>query len=653
MCGIAGSISLSWTALPALERELEVMNAVQRHRGPDGSGVWQHPEKTLGLAHRRLGIIDLSRGGQPMTDENGRWLSFNGEIYNFLELRNEIGKHKFRTDSDTEVILRGYDHWGSDCLNHFRGMWSFALWDEQKKELFCSRDRLGIKPFYYLVKDGVLRFASEVKALLPFLDQVEIDTEALKEYLTFQFCLSGRTLFKDIQELRPGHTLTVSNGRVIVRKYWEVVYQPDKHHSALYFEERLRGLLEESVDLHLRSDVPIGAYLSGGLDSSIVSSLAAARHCRGFEAFIGKFAGPEYDESPYAREVAKEFGFELHELEIKPEDFIDNIRKVIYHLDYPTAGPGSFNQYMISALAARTKKVVLGGQGADEIFGGYVRYLIAYFEQCIKGAINGTLNNGNYVVTYESIIPNLTALQRYQPMLQEFWREGLFEEMDRRYFRLVARTPDIGDPRSEIRWGKLGVIDSFDKFSAIFNMDNVSRGSYFDRMTHFDLKTLLPALLHVEDRVSMAHGLESRVPFLDHKVVEFAATIPADVKFQGGKMKQVLKSAMQSLLPDSIVNRKDKMGFPIPLTSWLNGPCKEFASDIFSTKAACERPYIDNQKVLENLHREPQFGRKAWGLLSLELWMQEFVDKHWEYKRLLTSEKPENFVESLGVEGRI
>ena len=275
MCSIAGMLSLSFEKVPNLSRALEVTNHLQRHRGPDGKGVWEHPRGMVGLANSRLSVIDLAAGQQPMRDAAGNWITYNGEINNFLELKAELGSNLFATHSDTEVILHAYRKWGPDCVNQFRGMFAFALWDEAQQTLFCARDPFGIKPFYYTVVHGVLFFASEVKALLPFVQDVETDLEGLKDYLTFQFCLDGKTLFKGIREVLPGHTLTARKGGVETRRYWEVYYDLDFEHTAKYFEEKIRGLLEESVALNLRSDVPVGAYVSGGLDSSIVASLAS------------------------------------------------------------------------------------------------------------------------------------------------------------------------------------------------------------------------------------------------------------------------------------------------------------------------------------------------------------------------------------------
>ena len=626
MCGIGGAVSLSLGPLPNAQGTVDLMNDLLRHRGPDGEATWVHDHGVAAFAHRRLAIIDLDSGDQPMTDGGGNWVTHNGEIYNYIELRGLLGKDRFHTSSETEVILRAYRQWGEGCLERLRGMFSFALWDEETQTLFAARDRFGIKPFYYAVVNGVLYFASEVKALLPFLPRVETDANGLADYLTFQFPLAGKTLFKGVQELLPGHFLRVRNGTVETRRYWEVYFEPDFDHTADYYERRTQELLADSISFHLRADVPIGSYLSGGLDSSIVASLASTTHGPGMMGFTGRFGMPGFDESRYARSVAEDRGFELHEIEIGPDDFVERIGEVIYHLDYPVAGPGSFPQFMVSELAAKHRKVVLGGQGGDEIFGGYVRYLIAYFEQCIKGAIEGTMHTGNFVVTYESIIPNLETLREYKPLLREFWREGLFEDLDARYFRLINRAPDLDD---EIDWTQLRGYSPFETFKQIFHGDNVKKESYFDSMTHFDFKTLLPALLQVEDRVSMAHGLESRVPLLDHPLVELAATMPADVKFKDGHLKHVLKTAFAPVLPEAVRQRRDKMGFPVPLQEWIGrtGAVRDFVVDTLSSDAARNRALVDNAKVVAKLDQEPRFGRKVWGLLSLELWQQAFHDR--------------------------
>ncbi len=622
--------------MPHLDRALSAMSGLIAHRGPDGHGTWTSPRGEVGLVHRRLSILDLSDAArQPMISPQGQILTYNGEIYNAPELRRACeAQWRFRSSSDTEVLLAGHVLYGDAILERLRGMFAFALWDEPRRRLFCARDRFGIKPFYYTVAGDLFVFASEAKALLPFLPEIETDPLALTEYLTFQYTIGAHTLFRHVRQLLPGHALAVEDGRVREWRYWDISYDIDFDHSPTYFSRRLRDLVDETVALHLRSDVPVGAYLSGGMDSSLIHSLATAHAGQPLDGFHGKFSQPAgYDESAHARVAAQAAQGMLHEVDITPDDFRDNIRSVIRALDYPVAGPGAFPQYMVSALAASKVKVVLGGQGGDEIFGGYARYLVAYFEQCLKAAIEGTYANGNFVVTAESIIPNLTVLQEYKPLLQEFWREGLFGPHDERYFRLVDQSRDITD---EVRWEDLDRQRVAADFRAIFNnRANVRKEAYLDSMTHFDLKCLIPALLHVEDRMSMAHGLESRVPLLDHPLVEFVATIPADVKFRDGRMKHLLKDTFRDALPGPVLNRRDKMGFPVPLKEWLAGPLSGWFHDVFGTGKALSRPYVDNGRVLANLSRSGRFSRKTWGFLSLELWQQEFHDRAQDFRNLL------------------
>ena len=634
MCGISGIVPTEPISREILHTWLGAMNELQAHRGPDDKGIWVHQRGLVGFGHRRLTIIDLTTAAaQPMESKAGLVITYNGEIYNYIELRAELGEENFRTTSDTEVILRAYEKWGDDCVDHLRGMFAFAIWDEKNGKLFCARDRFGIKPFYYMKSSDGFFFASEIKGLIPFVQEIATDLNGLKDYLAFQFTLGEKTLFKDVQQLLPGHTLTIENSHVQLRKYWEVKYNLDWHHTKSYFQENVRSLLMDSVRVHLRSDVPVGSYLSGGIDSGIVASLARQVQNEGeFHAFHGKFlTGPEYDESRYARIVADYCNMALHEQEITSADFVSHIKKVIYHLDYPVAGPGSFPQYIVSKLASNHLKVVLGGQGGDEIFGGYARYLISYFEQYIKGAIEGTMHSGNFIVTYESIIPNLATLRDYKPLLQEFWREGLFEERDKRYFRLVNRADGLS---REINWSLLEPYSAFETFKNIFWGENVEQESYFDSMTHFDFKTLLPALLQVEDRMSMAHGLESRVPLLDHPLVELVATAPSNIKFENGELKHLLRTTFKADIPDEVHQRQDKMGFPVPLNDWMQGELKDFIQDVFHSQNAREREYLNPEFDIKNLIAgEGKFTRKVWGLLSLELWQQEFHDKAHEYRQ--------------------
>jgi asparagine synthase (glutamine-hydrolysing) len=631
MCGIAGYLRSDPLPPGRGCEALREMNRLQRHRGPDGEGAWTDPTGRVGLSHTRLAIIDLETGAQPMVSGAGNVITFNGEIYNYRELRAEIGDEGFRTTSDTEVILRAYEKWGAGCVPRLRGMFAFAIWDAAAGKLFVARDRFGIKPFHYARSAGSFWFASEIKALLPFIGEPGTDVPALHEYLSFQFCLGDKTLFRDVRQLPPAHCGYVGEGLELTpTRYWEVRYDIDWDHTEHYFVERVRERLLDSVAVHMRSDVEVGAYVSGGTDSSLVAALARDLGKGGdFRAFTGKFPiGDAFDESKYARILAREKDMRLHELEIGEEDFVASIAKVIRHLDHPVAGPGSFPQFMVSGLARQHVKVVLGGQGGDEIFGGYVRYLLAYFEQCIKGAVDGTIDSGNFIVTYESIIPNLRALRNYRPLIQEFWSEGIFEDRDRRYFRLINRANTMG---GTVDWSVFGGGSPFDDFSRIYWSRNVGKESYFDSMTHFDFKTLLPALLHVEDRMSMAHGIESRVPFLDHGLVELLATIPSSIKFRDGQLKRLLGISFPGEIPREIRERKDKMGFPVPLQLWMRqgGKAREMVLDLLGSRRAKERFYLAPGFDVERLmSAEGMFSRNLWAFLSLELWQREFHDHH-------------------------
>ena len=630
MCGIAGIYNKDSDI--NLSSKLDLMGNILAHRGPDDNGKWIESNNKVGFSHRRLSIIDLSQyGRQPMTDQKGNWIVFNGEIYNYKSIRAKL-RVRFFSNSDTEVILRAYNKWGKDCIKYLRGMFAFVIWDESKKELFCARDHFGIKPLYYMQSKNEFYFASETKAILPFVKQIEPNLEGLKDYLTFQLCLGKKTMFKNIFQLEPAHYMVVSQKGVIIKKYWDVNYNPDRSLGENSYKEQLIETLKYSIKSHLISDVPIGAYLSGGFDSSAIASLAnnfgGKNSIVGFNGKFSKY-GSNYDESRYAKEVADKGRFEIQELEINSQDFVDNIQKVIYHLDYPIAGPGSFSQFMISSLAVRSRKVVLGGQGGDEIFGGYTRYLIAYFEQCIKAAINGTYKNGNFVVTYESIIPNLNSLTNYIPMLKEFWKDGLFDTMNSRYYNLINRAPKLSN---FVNWEILEGYSSRKKFNEIFYGENVGEESYFDLMTHFDFKTLLPALLQVEDRMSMAHGLESRVPLLDIRLVELAAKMPAEVKFKNGELKYIFKRAIKEFIPKSIYKRRDKMGFPTPVNDWFKNEAKELLYDVLGSTSSKHRGYIDNHSILQNISNESDFGRNIWGVFSLELWFQTFIDNHKQHK---------------------
>lgn len=631
MCGIFGYINnQGYCASEAVEIVRQGMQAIS-HRGPDGSGMWISNDGKVGLGHLRLSIIDIESGSQPMVSEDGRYIIiFNGEIYNYLELQQELGQREFKTNSDTEVILQAYKVWGEKCLSRLRGMFSFVIWDDLKKNLFLARDRFGIKPLYLVKTSRGIFFSSEIKAFLPFMDSRTLNKRGFSDYISFQFCIGEKTLIENVVQIPAAHyAILQSNYDLKTNCYWEVHYNIDYEHTERWFVERLKELIHDSMKIHLRADVEVGSYVSGGIDSSFLASYANNLSDQAsMKIFNGRFCeGDGFDESSYARDLANQHNLTLHISSIDENDFIENIESVIWHLDQPTAGPGSFPQYMVSKEASKHVKVVLGGQGGDEIFGGYARYLIAYFEQCIKGAIDGTLHNGNYIVSYESIIPNLETLRQYKPMLKEFWSSGLFDERDERYWRLVNRSHTISDIISP---GYLDSSYTYEEFKSIFWGKNVNKEAYFDSMTHFDFKTLLPALLHVEDRMSMAHGVESRLPFLDHPLVEFLATVPADIKFSNGELKRFLKLIAFDYLPASIRERKDKMGFPVPLNLWLSrrgSKVRDFIGDLLGSERARHRPYLAGKLEIDKiLNSQSIYGRNLWALISLEIWHRQFID---------------------------
>lgn len=637
MCGIGGLASLKGALSPGAERALTLINDLLAHRGPDGHDTWMAPSRMVGLAHRRLSIIDVGEnntGGQPMHAEGGLSLVFNGEIYNYIELRRELqGFWTFRTQSDSETILAAYAKWGDDCVLHFRGMFAFALWDSARSRLLCARDFFGIKPFYYATIGNTFHFASEPKAILPFLSEIDTDADALAEYLTFQYTLGEQTMFRGIKQLMPGHLLVVEKGRVAIRRYWDVHHVADPVLTDAAMQAGMRERLQESIAQHLRSDVPVGSYMSGGVDSSLVAILASRTDASGHKAFHGRFLEYEgYDESGYARLAADKAHSELFVTDITARDFERNIAKVIYHLDFPVAGPGSFPQYMVSELAAKHVKVVLGGQGGDEMFGGYARYVIGYLEHLIRLGVNGGYDERTVPVTMQALMPNLGVLREYVPLMRRSWGAGLFDPLNRQYYRLVDRSSDMLE---EVDWRSIGVSREamFERFDSIFsNTSNVTPDATFNAMTHFEFKCLLPALLQVEDRMSMAHGLESRVPLLDRPIAEFAAAIPETLKFAGGKMKHVLRATFDADIPIEITGRRDKMGFTVPLNEWFRNELKEFVHDTFAVTQARKRPFLNGAAIRANLESVHGFSRKTWGLLSLELWHQQFHDQSAQWR---------------------
>ena len=626
MCGFVGIINKNIKV--ADSDILRKMAASIHHRGPDEEGIMV--EGPIGFFHNRLSIIDLSTGQQPMTFSKCT-IVFNGEIYNYIELRKSlIAKgHRFSTTSDTEVILHLYVEYGDKFINELNGMFAFIIYDRRKNLLFVARDHFGIKPLYWYQDNQKILFGSEIKALLAHPEiEAEPDQENLYEYLTFQFVMGEGTMFRDILKVLPGHYLIFSldSGEITKTKYWEPNFKLDPYHTEEYFRFELEKILQETISQQIRSDVPVGTYLSGGLDSSLVTIMASKFLNLPLKSFSGAFKeGPEYNELEYARAAAFEANSQLFEIFPTEQQFIDVMPKLIYHLDEPVAGPGLFPQYIVSKKASEEVKVILGGQGGDEIFGGYARYMVAYLEQALKGAINETNEEEEHIVSLASILPNLPALKQYVPMMKTFLQNEIFEPMDKRYFNLINR---LGTTKSFLHPDMIrecGNSRIFQRFSTNFNHPDTK--SYFNKMTHFDMLGSLPGLLQVEDRVSMSVSIESRVPLLDRRIVDLISTIPAGMKFKGGELKYLLKKTIQNIIPEKIMDRKDKMGFPVPLHIWSKNHAKDFILDVLLSQKSRERNIINTKDVEKLINSEQPFGRGLWGVLCLELWYNQFIDK--------------------------
>lgn len=620
MCGIAGFVNLKNP--PFIKKNhLKKMIDTIKHRGPDGQGYFL--DKNVGLGHCRLAIIDLTFGHQPMNSANGQyWITYNGEIYNYLELNKQLKAkgYKFKTASDTEVLLYMYQEYGPKCLSFLNGMFAFAIWDKKKKQLFAARDRFGIKPFYYFYQNKKLVFASEIKAILKIMPQLaQLNPIGLNEYLTFQFCLQETTLFKQIKKLPPACFLTFANNNFKIKKYWQLSFQINHEKKEEYFCNQTLKLIKKAVKIRLRSDVAIGTYLSGGLDSSLITALASKDCPYQLKTFTGYFNQPGFSELDWAKKMAKSCQTKNFQVKISSNDFIKSIEKLIYFMDEPAAGPGLFPQYYVSKLASKHVKVILGGQGGDEIFGGYVRYLLLYLEKFLKKSFSGSSNQ------LSSLLPGLSALKSYLPLVNYFWQKDLFASNKKRYFRLINRSQDFkslikndifADYKTNLK----------QKFNQAFLMPK--KTSLLNQMTHFDISNSLPALLQVEDRVSMAASIETRVPFLDHHLVEFTASIPTSIKFKNGQLKYLLKQLAKQILPEKIAGRKDKMGFPVPLTSWYKNDLETFVKDILLGKTTKKRGIFKTKKISSLLKQPAHFDRQIWAMVCLELWFRNFIDKN-------------------------
>jgi asparagine synthase (glutamine-hydrolysing) len=625
MCGIVGMLRLDGG--PADRRVLQRMRDAMWHRGPDDAGIWC--DGPLGLGHRRLSILDLSPlGHQPMHAPDGSAsIVFNGEIFNFVELREalEARGERFVSGSDTEVLLRLWLHHGMACVDELVGMFGFAIWDRDRRRLFAARDRLGIKPFYYARTATHWLFASEIKALLAHPEvSPRLDARSMADVIYSGYPLEDRTMFDGIRVLLPGHCLTFEDGHLEVRPYWTVRYDYDTTRTLDETVEALRPLLDDAVRLHCRSDAPIGAHLSGGLDSSTVATLAAG-HRAGLPTFSIRFdEGGAFDESRYAREVAARIRSVHHEE--SPGDLsLDQLLPLLpHHVETPVTRT-AIAYFGAARLARRHVTVALTGHGGDEVFGGYP----AQFEVGL-----GVPGDEASAVTANA--RPVSSRERFGFL----WRsEGLGGLLERARRRVTRRAP--GDDSASDRWierhcglpepGQHPALTSsmkraFEGYSPrtafLEAFERAPTDEPFDRCLHHDLRSYLPSLLHVEDRTSMALSLESRVPLLDHRLVEFAATVPPAIKVAGHRSKQLIRRAMRGRLPDALIDRRDKGAFPVPIERWMDGPAGDAVCRLLLEKQTLDRGIYSQAWIRASVaHR-----RSLIPLLALELWCRMYLD---------------------------
>lgn len=626
MCGINGIAFSTRDGRQVNADVLVRMRDVQHHRGPDDGGIFL--DGNIGLGHRRLSIVDVAHGAQPMTCGD-LVIVYNGEVYNHNEAREELAArgHKFENRSDTETILHLYQQYGRDCVEHLRGMFAFVIWDKRKRELFIARDRFGVKPLYY-VNDakGNLYFGSEIKTILEAGGiKPAVNFNALPDQFANHGTSGEETLFAGVNRLLPGHTMMWKDGRLDVREYWDLKYEP-KHEpmSDRDYVETWREMFREAVRLRLMADVPLGMFLSGGIDSSAIAGMMSKMVDSPIKTFSVAFSEREANELEYARLVSRAFGTDHHEVTVTPQQFFDELPNLVWHEDEPIGFLASVPLYFVSKLAAEHVKVVLTGEGADEMLAGYGRYaktlkLLEYGEKYeamtpsfVRNAVRGgvaTLPGGigsklsRTFLTRESDIENL-FFDNFGVFPRAMQSE-LFNRETREKFE--SKDPYI---RQNVWLEKTDAVDTLDK------------------LLYTDTKTYLHELLMKQDQMSMAASIESRVPFLDHKLAEFSARMPREMKLRGGTTKWILREAMKGILPAEILDRP-KMGFPVPVGQWFRGEFKHIVDEYVLSERAARRGIFDANFVRSLVARHnagEDHDERIWALVNFEIWMRRFID---------------------------
>jgi len=633
MCGIAGQISYKKIIKV---RNIHAMIQALSHRGPDDAGIYVNVQESeyerlkplkndlkgpfVGLGHRRLSIIDLSTGHQPIHNEDRSiWIVYNGEVYNFNRLRKEliVKGHKFYTATDTETIIHLYEEYGENCVKYLRGMFVFAIWDDNKKKLFIARDRIGKKPLYYSWDNSTLHFASELKGILrcPELKR-DIDIDGLLHYLQFGYIPDPLSIFKNVCKLQPGQYLTIQNGKLTKRKYYNLNFETINYDNEQEIFQKFQSILEESVKIRLISDVPLGAFLSGGIDSSTIVALMALEMGIPVKTFSIGFEEDEYNELPYARKIAAKYGTDHHEMIVRPDNF-DLIDNIIKYFDEPFGDPSSIPTYYVSKLASSLVKVVLSGDGGDELFGGYDSYAVTICRnkyQKIPSVIRGGIKNAS--AWLPSGVFGKNYLYNIALPIEERFLDYISHISIQRHQNLLSSD----------------MFENLKKYKPLFYnyFEKVSNINPLSKLQYIDMNTYLPGDILVKvDRMSMAHSIEVRVPFLDQELVNFVNSIDPYFKVNCLERKYILKKLAKSLLPSEII-KKRKQGFAIPLKYWFKDDLNNYMKDILFDPKSQNRGYF-NQNYLKKIISNHERGRKdhstiLWHLMVLELWHRNYYD---------------------------
>lgn len=616
MCGIAGIVR--WNQRPVLEHEIRAMCGAMVHRGPDDEGIYLGDGVAIGM--RRLSIIDLDNGHQPVSNEDGSvWIVFNGEIYNYQGLRRDLiaRGHTFRTNSDTETIVHLYEEYGAGCVDHLRGMFGFAIWNTRTREMLLARDRLGIKPLYYAERDGELLFASELKPILQ-IDGVNrsLNWQAVGHLFSSLATPGDQSIVDGVKKLEPARVAIARQDRPLhIQKYWDVSFEPNENATEGELVEQLRAMLNESVVLHQVSDVPVGAFLSGGIDSSAIVAMMAQPAAGRLKTFSIGFAEASFDELSHARAVAKQFGTDHYDLVLRP-DAVQIVEDLTWYLDEPFGDTSAIPTYMVSQLAAEHVKVVLSGDGGDEIFAGYDKYVVEGRERAYDrlpgvvkkaaGAAGSLMPHGMKGRRFLRHLA-LSGADRYLDAQSLFHADEMPALFQRGAFEQIGVRRDGGVGAG---FGRPGA-------------------DWLSEVQYRDLHHYLPLdILTKVDRMTMAHSLEARPPLLDHKLVEFAATIPARFRLNGGTTKYLFKQAMRGVLPDSIIDRQ-KHGFAVPIARWFRGELAGFARDVLLSDTCRQRGILDTrfvERLLQLNARGRDLDLQLWTALSFEMWCRRFLD---------------------------